>query len=58
MRLKKYAVDSWCSKCGSIGAQVRFMADNNDKFGPGKLRRECNVCGYIWYERPLDAEEK
>lgn len=51
-----------CAKCGSTATATRFIDGNvshdlRTAQQAGKLKRWCERCGYVWYERPLDDKD-
>ena len=54
--MKAFNEDTACPKCGWTWA-TRKLIINKDVIGDEAMQRVC-VCGYAWYELPLDHEEK
>lgn len=56
-KLKTFNPNSGCKKCGSFNVKTSYhsycLGVGNDV-----MVRTCSVCGYIWYEKPLDDENK
>ncbi len=50
VELPKYNPNRKCAKCG--------YAARTDLSRPDRIRRTCGRCGYVWFERTLDAEEQ
>jgi len=61
--VKRYDENSECPKCG-YGKRVADRCPPEDEWYPARLgeqehiRRRCSRCGYVWHEKPLDAEEE
>jgi hypothetical protein len=62
--MKKYKVNSSCSKCGDDKASTKygefsFPHPTKPGFSLFKMRieRKCSRCGFVWYELPLDSNE-
>ena len=52
--LPRFDLSRRCSKCGHLTATVKFLrADGHNM--PDRLLRQCDRCGYLWLEAPLDA---
>lgn len=46
-----------CAKCGHDRATASFNSANELHFDNHEvIARRCECCGFIWHERPLDAE--
>ena len=61
--MDKFKLDSMCAKCGTTsGASVVYKSKvvyptDVEYQADGVMLRTCRVCGYGWYEFPLDAKE-
>ena len=45
--------ETCCIKCGHNGASTGYREAIDLK--PERIARQCQECGYFWYESPLDA---
>jgi DNA-directed RNA polymerase subunit M/transcription elongation factor TFIIS len=52
----KFDPNSECIKCGSKCAYVEYRRTVNHNYSIDYeiMIRRCEVCGYEWYEEPLD----
>lgn len=58
--MKTYNPKANCIKCGKNNIAIEYYPAGNYAFSKEiyneHLRLTCNVCGYDWEEKPLDAE--
>lgn len=45
-----------CAKCGNRSARSRWFA-KDAQTGQEGIDRQCDRCGFVWTEAPLDAAE-
>lgn len=61
--MNKFKKDSECIKCGESGASIRWEAGEEKIFDRERMKRkecikrECQVCHYVWKEQPLKEDE-
>ena len=53
--MKKYSEYSKCQKCRGDYIRTKYK---DAGFRSNTIERTCLRCGYIWYEKPHDNEEK
>ena len=53
--MERYNEKSKCCKCGNLYISINYVGGVGTKF-VDCIRRNCQRCGYSWYEEPLDVE--
>ena len=57
MTMARFDAYRACVKCGHREAATRHHAATEGLYaGHDVLHRQCTRCGYVWHEKPLDAE--
>jgi hypothetical protein len=57
MTMVRFDPHARCGKCGHREASTAYEAAREGLYaGHDVLHRQCRQCGYIWHEKPLDAE--
>lgn len=59
LTMPRFDANARCVKCGDTAAGVAFHPARENVFGGHEvLCRQCRRCGFVWHEKPLDAEAR